>query len=75
MVPVSKPSKPSKYDEIYVVAASAARPLFLACNFQLCNSIPVAGQEIASRKHCERPICAMLLVFGTVICTSCTMQG
>ena len=41
----------------------------------LSTSIPIAGQEVASRKHYERPISTTLLVFGTVICTSCTMQG
>ena len=41
----------------------------------LSTSIPIAGQEFGNRKHYERPGSTMLFMLGTVICTSCTMQG
>ena len=46
-----------------------------AVSVPLSTSIPIAGQEFGRRKHYEKPDFTMLLMFGTVICASCTMQG
>ena len=46
-----------------------------AVSVPLSTSIPIAGQEVGRQKHNEKRDSKSLLMFGAVICASCTMQG